>query len=98
MAPYPAVQSAASCLATRQSTVLARFLTRTQGRIRNRLLLTTSGKCFARVASSHPIHASRLAIRHAGLENCTQATTFRCGCDAYTKYRRCAPNGTVCPR
>lgn len=62
--------------------VLARFLTRTHGRMRNRLLLTTSGRCVARVASSHPIHASRLAIRHAGLENCTQATTRRCGVGA----------------
>ena len=38
-----------------------------QGRIRKRLLLTSRFR--PRVASSHPIHKSRAAILHAGLDN-----------------------------
>src|SRR5438093_9585661 len=55
------------------------------GRMRNRLLLTTRGSWRARVASSQPIQASRLALRHAALENCAQATTYGCGREAYTR-------------
>ena len=48
---------------------LARFGTRTEGRIRKRLLFTTRCKFRSRVASSYPIHTSRAAILQAGIEN-----------------------------
>jgi len=42
-------------------------------------LVDDRGSWRARVASSHPIQTSRLAMRHAALENCAQATTCGCG-------------------
>src|SRR2546425_3792747 len=56
------------------------------GNTKNRLLLTTWGKCRARVASSQPIHTSRARIRHAALENCRQPTTVGTGCVIETRY------------
>ena len=95
---YRSSQSAPSRRMPCERITLARFFTRTQGRIRNRLLLTTRCRFRSRAASSHPIHASRAAIRQAGLENCRQPTTCRSGRDPYTRYWSCAPNGTACPR
>jgi len=81
LTPYRRGQSAETCRTARESITLARFLIRTHGRIRNRLWFTTRCRLSCRVASSHPIHASRGAMRQAGLENCRQPTTCRSGRD-----------------
>ena len=58
---------------------LAKFLMCTQGKSRNRLLLTTRCKWRARVESSQPIHLSRAWTRHAALEKLQTARHRRRG-------------------
>ena len=59
---------------------LAKWGIRTQGRIRNRLLLTTCARLLFRERSLHPMYWSRGAIFQAALVNSRQASSVPGSC------------------